>query len=401
MMQFFGRLSVSSTKFVCKSTYDSSRDSHGAGTEGLKGKRLLIAEELKRCMTLDDAMLKRFTGGSGVVVEDRKFGQSERFSYVWQAGILLIFNESDCPKFDAMDEAFIGRMIVAPMRSKFVDYLPMNGVDNKFDALSEEDYTFPMDLDLEKNFKTWLPSLADILLDAFEGHRGVLCERNIPASMSEWKTGITTENNVIADWLDKTLDVTGDIKDIVVVADLFDLFKGDGASFVTNAEFKKLCRAHLKSKGRVVFRDTDKIDVDGVRKSVRNTIRGVKVNVKHNTSSPMEELFKSHVENITGLSWTKQRPCWLRNTTGYAMELDMVCPELNIAVEYNGRQHYFFPNDFHKTRQEFDDQVKRDDLKRTLCARKGMRLVEIVSNGDVNVEIASFREQCEKLGVVW
>jgi hypothetical protein len=33
---------------------------------------------------------------------------------------MLIFNEGDAPTFDTSDEAFLGRMVVVPMRSKFV-----------------------------------------------------------------------------------------------------------------------------------------------------------------------------------------------------------------------------------------------------------------------------------------
>ena len=58
-------------------------------------------------------------------------------------------------------------------------------------------------------------------------------------------------------------------------------------------------------------------------------------------------------------------------------------------------------NNYHKTLQEFEDQVNRDNLKRILCARKGVRLAEIVANGDMDKEIASFREQCKKFDVTW
>ena len=67
-----------------------------AGTEPFRGKRLVVAEELKHNMTLDDAMLKRLTGGITATVEDRKIGEGDWFKFLWTAGFLLIFNEGDC-----------------------------------------------------------------------------------------------------------------------------------------------------------------------------------------------------------------------------------------------------------------------------------------------------------------
>ena len=100
------------------------------------------------------------------------------------------------------------------------------------------------------------------------------------------KTTVVSEsmadNDAIADWLDNMLNVTGNIKDIVVVAELYHLIKDDGATSMTNSEFKRLCKAHLKSKSNVVFRDMDIVVEPDRRKYMRNTIRGVLANrVEH------------------------------------------------------------------------------------------------------------------------
>ena len=88
-----------------------------------------------------------------------------------------------------------------------------------------------------------------------------------------------TENNVIAEWLDYTLNVTGNMKDIVVVTELYKLFKDDSRTFITNYEFKRRCKAHLKSK-RVVFRDIDIVVESDRRKYVRNTMRGAVLSIE-------------------------------------------------------------------------------------------------------------------------
>lgn len=60
-----------------------------------------------------------------------------------------------------------------------------------------------------------------------------------------------------------------------------------------------------------------------------------------------------------------------------ALRLDLYIPDLNIAFEYDGPQHYVFPNHIHKTRAEFEQQQTRDRLKDKLCQRMGITLVRI------------------------
>ena len=61
------------------------------------------------------------------------------------------------------------------------------------------------------------------------------------------------------------------------------------------------------------------------------------------------ELYTKYVlEHIFKQDFTKIRPPWLINEEGNRLEIDMYNEELNLAVEYNGIQHYkyvdFFTN---------------------------------------------------------
>jgi hypothetical protein len=79
-----------------------------------------------------------------------------------------------------------------------------------------------------------------------------------------------------------------------------------------------------------------------------------------------------------GKEFVKVRPEWLINDrTSRALEIDLYCHELRLGVEHSGLAHYCFPNSLHKTREQYDAQVFRDQLKRTLCARAGVLLIEI------------------------
>ena len=79
-------------------------------------------------------------------------------------------------------------------------------------------------------------------------------------------------------------------------------------------------------------------------------------------------------------SFDKARPDFLRNpVTGgdFNLELDCYDPELGIAVEYNGVQHYRFIPFFHKNKEAFLNQKYRDDMKRRICKENGILLIEV------------------------
>lgn len=224
------------TKFVCRGSFDRDRDSHDAGTEPFQGKRLVIAEELKRTMKLDDAMLKRLTGGSEIFVSGRRCGNGSRYRFTWQAGFVLIFNEGDCPQFDAGDAAFMERMIVAPMRSKFVENATEYG----------EPWTFEVDYDIKNKFSLWRSALADILVNHF-GSPSVF--QNIPADMREWKVGITSEANPLAAWIDANVVFTGDDNDYIQFnRDVIRLC----SRLVPYNDVSRLAKAYLAARGVLI-----------------------------------------------------------------------------------------------------------------------------------------------------
>ncbi len=51
------------------------------------------------------------------------------------------------------------------------------------------------------------------------------------------------------------------------------------------------------------------------------------------------------------------------------LQLDVYVPNLYLAFEYDGRQHYEHVEFFHKTEEEFKAQQKRDVWKNTLCKK--------------------------------
>src|SRR5579872_1960468 len=91
-----------------------------------------------------------------------------------------------------------------------------------------------------------------------------------------------------------------------------------------------------------------------------------------------EILCRKVLEKFYEKPFPKCRPDFLVNPeTGYNLELDGYNEELKIAFEYNGIQHYEYPNGFHKTEEEFFDQTRRDGFKKEICKEMGIHLISI------------------------
>lgn len=96
-----------------------------------------------------------------------------------------------------------------------------------------------------------------------------------------------------------------------------------------------------------------------------------------------EATCRSFLENYFGKRFPSCRPNFLNNpVTGskHNLELDCYNPELALAVEYNGRQHYEYTPFFHKNKEAFYNQKYRDDMKQRMCQQAGITLIEVPYN---------------------
>ena len=101
--------------------------------------------------------------------------------------------------------------------------------------------------------------------------------------------------------------------------------------------------------------------------------------IKNNNTGCPNCLYKSEavsrdiIEEEMGYKFPKDRPEFLEG-----LELDGYCPELNMAFEYNGIQHYEYFQHYHRNGEsDFLAQHERDIKKYKICRERGIKLILI------------------------
>jgi hypothetical protein len=98
----------------------------------------------------------------------------------------------------------------------------------------------------------------------------------------------------------------------------------------------------------------------------------------NNLDSKGEVECRRVLENIFKRPFKKARPIYLKNEiTNNSLELDCYNKELSLAVEYNGEQHYKYNKFFHSSKEAFKNQQYRDYMKRELCKKFNIKLIEV------------------------
>ena len=264
----FDKMVLSDSKLVCSASFDAGKHSHDASFMPVRGKRILIAEELKAQQTLDSGFLKRVSGGDATRLGGRGFGSADHFEFVWQARIFLVFNQDDCPKFDAKDAAFLARMRVIPMRSKFVP--PCDLPVGEGDA-----FTFPMDMEIKARFPSWRSAMLAIMMDRYPGAKASLA-RPPPPSTLAWHSSVAHGNNPLSDWLNRHYEVTGAACDVLVLAEVKARYDGRA---VLPREFTAVAAAHFKALEGAVYHDMKRCCSSvhgGAVSNRRNVVVGVR-----------------------------------------------------------------------------------------------------------------------------
>lgn len=121
-------------------------------------------------------------------------------------------------------------------------------------------------------------------------------------------------------------------------------------------------------------------DIQELRKNIDiENIESYKMGT--NLPSKGETICRKTLELIYKIPFNKEYPKFLYNPkSGKTLELDCYNKDVQIAVEYNGAQHYKYTKFFHKNELEFKKQIKRDEKKKELCKSNGVHLIQVPYN---------------------
>ena len=94
-----------------------------------------------------------------------------------------------------------------------------------------------------------------------------------------------------------------------------------------------------------------------------------------------EQICRQVMEELYNKPFPTIRPDFLKNPeTKRNLELDCYNDELKLAVEYNGVQHYKWPNFTNQSKEDFIKQVRRDKYKVEACDANGVYLITVPYN---------------------
>lgn len=122
---------------------------------------------------------------------------------------------------------------------------------------------------------------------------------------------------------------------------------------------------------------------------------------KVTSTSKGEIICKQYIEFVFERPFKKCRPPFLYNAvTDDYLELDMYNSDMNVAIEYNGRQHYEYVPFLHSnSRTNFHNQKYRDEKKKELCIKHNVSLI-IVPYTVPHEKIPEFiRQEIQRLGI--
>lgn len=214
---FFGDYMQNINKFLLNRSYpikmqyydcchSSDFKKNGINLPSLKGKRLLVYDELEYNTVFNESFIKSLSDGE-YIVDNIK----EKFQ--WQAGIILFFNNANIPKFDD----FLGRrLITLKLRSKFVK--TQEEIENITDDVDKNN-TYLRDLSINGKFHLWKSALLKYFMK-YTTKKG-LQNLDIPESIKDWNNEVY--DNEMHQWLLSI--ITEDKNGFVKYEDIYEKYK--------------------------------------------------------------------------------------------------------------------------------------------------------------------------------
>ncbi|BAF45562.1 GfV-C21-ORf1 [Ichnoviriform fumiferanae] len=170
----FGKYYVSNTRIVVD---EKSQDNHyiHEGMYDLEKKRLLVADRLTKKDTLNCCVIKALTAESNHIIEWDY--DNSHIKYALQTGFIMVVTDNNIPKFDKTDKHFRERMVVCPMRSRFVK--------QNFETVSMSKENINIHIankSLQHELSVWSSAVLDLLIKYYN-----TSVPTIPDSMADYK----------------------------------------------------------------------------------------------------------------------------------------------------------------------------------------------------------------------
>jgi hypothetical protein len=90
-----------------------------------------------------------------------------------------------------------------------------------------------------------------------------------------------------------------------------------------------------------------------------------------------ERICRAVLEKLFRTTFPKKKPAWLLSARKTRLELDGYSEDLEIAFEYQGKQHFVESKHFHSGNTIFRQRLADDRRKATLCRKHGVFLLQI------------------------
>lgn len=203
-------------------------------------------------------------------------------------------------------------------------------------------------------------------------------------SLSDEEVRDFFELNFLEDWL-KTENIYPDFKLDILGIKVLERWEKDGViGNVSNLVRSRLSSVNISEKLIREYYKRLKSNLRSIENKIR-TQKGFNIVGSLYNESLLYNLIKNafpYYEVITQYS-----PNWLGR-----QRIDIFIKELNIAIEYNGKQHYE-PITYFGGREGFLKTVERDEMKRKKCKRNGCELIEVKYNEDLQKTVESIKKR--------
>ncbi|MBW4362780.1 hypothetical protein [Flavobacterium taihuense] len=203
-------------------------------------------------------------------------------------------------------------------------------------------------------------------------------------SLSDEEVRDFFELNFLEDWL-KTENIYPDFKLDILGIKVLERWKKDGViGNVSNLVRSRLSSVNISEKLIREYYKRLKSNLRSIENKIR-TQKGFNIVGSLYNESLLYNLIQNafpYYEVITQYS-----PNWLGR-----QRIDIFIKELNVAIEYNGKQHYE-PVTYFGGREGFLKTVERDEMKRKKCKRNGCELIEVKYNEDLQKTVESIKKR--------